>query len=370
MATARITKSLDTLRSQVNKLAPKRSKISDGWLGDKKHSMRKSDHNPEPDGTVDALDITHDPANGVDIQKLCDAIIASKDRRVSYLICNGKIIAGNGGPSPWKKRKYNGANKHTKHLHVSVLDKHQDDTSPWDIAAAFGKAPKAVEKKVAAPSVLVKPLTAKEEESTIQPGEGKAKGDDNLAEKIATIDAVDLYDGNFHPEIEAVQKRLDALGYPEFGEVDGKWGTKTRAAVLAFRADNTLPLVPLIDDRLMAALMVATPRYVNPARANATVADLREKGAEEIKSADITQVAGGVAAATGVVTGTGTVLEQFEEYGGILERAAEVIAPFKDFLTNNALLLLIGVGGVVIWQAWRIKKIRVEQHQTAKNVSL
>ncbi|TIL32421.1 hypothetical protein [Mesorhizobium sp.] len=42
----RITKRLDTLHSQVNRLAPKRSKLSDGWLGDAKHSMRKSDHNP------------------------------------------------------------------------------------------------------------------------------------------------------------------------------------------------------------------------------------------------------------------------------------------------------------------------------------
>ncbi|RWC06670.1 MAG: hypothetical protein EOQ56_03895 [Mesorhizobium sp.] len=106
----RIIKSLDTLRSQVNKLAPGRSKLSDRWLGDAKHSMRKSGHNPEPEGTVDAFDLTHDPKNGVDIQKVCDAIIASRDPRVSYLICNGKIIAGNGGPQPWVKRNYTGAN--------------------------------------------------------------------------------------------------------------------------------------------------------------------------------------------------------------------------------------------------------------------
>ena len=137
MVAARITKSLATLRSQVNALAPNRSKLADGWIGDSKHSMRKSDHNPEPDGTVDAFDLTHDPKNGVDIQKVCDAIIASKDKRVSYLICNGQITAGNGGPKPWIKRVYTGANKHTKHLHVSVLDKFQDDESKWQIDAAF-----------------------------------------------------------------------------------------------------------------------------------------------------------------------------------------------------------------------------------------
>lgn len=139
MAPARMVECLKTLRAQVNALAPKRSKLSDGWIADRAHSMRKSDHNPEPDGTVDAFDLTHDPANGVDIQKVCDAIIASKDRRVSYLICNGQITAGNGGPQPWVKRVYTGANKHTKHLHISVLDKTQDDTTPWAIAAAFRK---------------------------------------------------------------------------------------------------------------------------------------------------------------------------------------------------------------------------------------
>lgn len=139
MAAPRMVKSLMTLRAQVNALAPSRSKISDGWIGDAKHSMRKSDHNPEPDGTVDAFDLTHDPANGVDIQRVCDAIIASKDKRVSYLICNGQIISGNSGPSPWISRVYTGSNKHTKHLHVSVTDKFQDDTTAWNIGAAFTK---------------------------------------------------------------------------------------------------------------------------------------------------------------------------------------------------------------------------------------
>ncbi len=85
----KLVPALVTLRSQVNTLAPKRSKLSDGAVADVAHSKRKSDHNPEADGTVDAFDLTHDPKGGVDIQKVCDAIIASKDKRVSYLICAG-----------------------------------------------------------------------------------------------------------------------------------------------------------------------------------------------------------------------------------------------------------------------------------------
>jgi hypothetical protein len=137
MPAARISKSLATLRSQVNALAPNRSKASDGWISDAAHAARKSDHNPEADGTVDAFDLTHDPKGGVDIQKVCDAIIASKDKRVSYLICNGQITSGNSGPKPWVKRPYTGANKHNHHMHVSVLDKFQDDETKWAIDSAF-----------------------------------------------------------------------------------------------------------------------------------------------------------------------------------------------------------------------------------------
>jgi hypothetical protein len=137
MVAARMVKALSTLRAQVNALAPNRSKLSDGWIADSAHSMRKSDHNPEPDGTVDAFDLTHDPKGGVDIQRVCDAIIASKDKRVSYLICNGQITSGNNGPKPWVKRPYTGANKHNHHMHVSVLDKFQDDESKWSIDSAF-----------------------------------------------------------------------------------------------------------------------------------------------------------------------------------------------------------------------------------------
>lgn len=249
MATPRITKSLDTLRSQVNKLAPKRSKASDGWLGDAKHSMRKSDHNPEPDGTVDALDITHDPKNCVDIHKLCDALIASKDRRISYLICNGKIISGAGGKQPWVKRVYTGPNKHTKHIHVSVKDEHQDDTTPWKIEAAFGKASPA--------PIKVTPMP-------VAP----------IADKPVKLEPVTAPAQATNKEIiMTVQKRLKDLGYNP-GGADGILGPLTRGSILSFKNDNKMKPVDTIDDELLTALATAKPREMVPARANATVAEV------------------------------------------------------------------------------------------------
>jgi len=339
----RITKSLDKLRSQVNALAPKRSKLSDGWLGDAKHSMRKSDHNPEPDGTVDALDITHDPKNGVDIQRLCNAIIASKDRRVSYLICNGQIISGNGGPKPWVKRPYNGANRHDKHLHVSVLDAYQDDTAAWDINSAFSAAPPRP-KPAPKPSPVTKPVS-----STPKP----------------------VDDQTIHTA--RVQQQLKDLGYHEVGTIDGIWGIKTEAAVLAFRNENGLPLVPKIDDALLAALLTAPPRYVAPERATATAKDLKEQGSLTIKAADAVRTGAVVVGAGGAVLGGADAVEQADPVGsklGILKQIVDIVDPVKDFIAANLWWILPAAGIAAFWYATKIVKVRVEDHRAGKNVGL
>lgn len=127
---AKIAKSLDVLRAQINAASPNRNKSSDGWIGDPAHAARKSEHNPNANGVVRALDITDDPANGVDASAIADAIRASGDRRVLYVISD-KRIANPG--QPW--RSYTGSNPHTKHFHVSVVESATlyDDASAWSI---------------------------------------------------------------------------------------------------------------------------------------------------------------------------------------------------------------------------------------------
>ena len=142
---ARIAKSLNVLRSQINALAPNRSKASDGWIGDPAHAARKSEHNPNAAGVVRALDITHDPRNGVDAGKLADIIRKSGDPRVLYVISNGRIA--NSG-QPW--RKYTGTNPHDKHFHVSVVESAAlyDSTKPWDLGASATAKPDLTEAPV------------------------------------------------------------------------------------------------------------------------------------------------------------------------------------------------------------------------------
>lgn len=188
-------------------------------------------------------------------------------------------------------------------------------------------------------------------------------------EPVVVVPA-DIYDGKPHKEVEAVQNRLDELGYPEVGAVDGKWGTKTRAAILAFRADNGLPLDPVIDAALLAALMTATKREIAPARANATVADLRAEGAQDVVAADKTQVVGAVATGVGGISVIGKLTGQFESYGGLLKTAADAIAPVQGFLTDNLWVILLAGGAFVVWQSGVLKNIRLVKHQTGNDVSL
>ncbi len=104
--------SLVRLRSEVNALWPKRSKASDGWIGDTAHSARKSDHNPDDSagGIVRAIDVTN---AGIDVDAFVSSVI--RDVRTRYVITRGRIWTREAG---W--RKYTGPNGHYRHVHVSV----------------------------------------------------------------------------------------------------------------------------------------------------------------------------------------------------------------------------------------------------------
>jgi len=145
MADFVVDKGILKLRSQIDAAAPGRSKESDGTKGDPAHAARDSDHNPEdtedssdgndPDNQVDAGDFTHDPAHGADMHVISESIRLSKDRRVLYVIFNSRIFSSypvNGVPA-WTWRPYTGSNKHTKHMHVSVVDAPNDYTADWSI---------------------------------------------------------------------------------------------------------------------------------------------------------------------------------------------------------------------------------------------
>lgn len=129
---ARLARSLEKLLEEVNTLAPSRSKASDGWIGDQSHQVRQSDHNPNSKGVVTAIDITHDPANGLDCNVLAEALRNSRDPRIKYVIFNKRAFDPYNLKGNWNWQPYSGSNPHTKHLHLSVRGDY-DNTAPWQI---------------------------------------------------------------------------------------------------------------------------------------------------------------------------------------------------------------------------------------------
>lgn len=82
-------------------------------VGDQAHAARASDHNPNADGVVCAVDILA-PAAG----HVWDGILAARDLRIKYMIHRSEIVSS--VVRPWEPRRYTGTNPHETHVHVSV----------------------------------------------------------------------------------------------------------------------------------------------------------------------------------------------------------------------------------------------------------
>lgn len=113
--------------AEATRIAPARSRASDGICGDDAHQARESDHN---DGN--AFDLTHDPAHGVDAhawaERLRSRVLDGTERRVKYIISKRRIF----NPSVSREwRPYSGTNPHEKHAHVSITTSARGDVHAW-----------------------------------------------------------------------------------------------------------------------------------------------------------------------------------------------------------------------------------------------
>lgn len=216
----RLAGALVTMRSQVNAKWPERSKKSDGTIGDEAHASRSSDHNPWVKdgamGIVTGMDLTHDPIGGFDSYAFADMLLKGQDRRLKYIISNGRIGSGPSGSSPGKWRKYTGSNPHDHHCHISVMPEklRYDDTDSWDIAAVTSTDPKVVAAYVAPPPTLRK--------------------------------------GSTGEIVEQLQGRLNAHGSSL--KIDGDFGDITANAVVLFQTMNNLPRDGIVGPQTWKAL--------------------------------------------------------------------------------------------------------------------
>ena len=129
------------LREQFDDCYGDRTRSSDGWLGDSRHAARKSDHNPDEHGWVRAIDISRNVSGKSEPDLMPDVadqlrILAKSDKRLSYLIFDGKIASSK---SAWRWRTYTGVNKHNHHCHISFTTKGDEDGSFFNVPLLGGK---------------------------------------------------------------------------------------------------------------------------------------------------------------------------------------------------------------------------------------
>ena len=121
MPKPRLSNAAEQLRSEINAKYLNRDKRSDGWIGDTAHNARKSDHNPDKNGWVRAVDIDSDLVKGSSKESWLLAenikMIALKgDKRISYIIHQQRIASSK---QNWAWRVYKGSNPHISHIHIS-----------------------------------------------------------------------------------------------------------------------------------------------------------------------------------------------------------------------------------------------------------
>jgi hypothetical protein len=170
--------------------------------------------------------------------------------------------------------------------------------------------------------------------------------------------------GNVAPSVTlsvaAVQQRLKDLGYHEVGQVDGKVGPRTRAAILAFRNDNDLALVPIVDVALTEALETAAPREITPERASGAPAQSR------LLTAANAQIGlGAIGAAGSIGSQIAPALVEAEQARDMAGRVFTLIG-LEEWLSVSLPWIGAAVFIGVVFYALRAKAARIDDHRTGK----
>jgi peptidoglycan hydrolase-like protein with peptidoglycan-binding domain len=136
----RVAKALLQLRAEIDARWPNRDRRTDGTIGDTRHCGpgRTSDHCPNANGVVRALDVDSD---GIPAGWLAEHIRkrgAAGDPRLAdggYVIFNRRIASWKRG---WKWNDYTGDSPHLDHLHISVSQNASgyDGGGGWGVRAA------------------------------------------------------------------------------------------------------------------------------------------------------------------------------------------------------------------------------------------
>jgi peptidoglycan hydrolase-like protein with peptidoglycan-binding domain len=109
-----------------------------------------------------------------------------------------------------------------------------------------------------------------------------------------------LAGGMTNANVRTLQTALKTAGY-SVGGIDGIYGPLTRAAILAFQADNGLARTGIPDDATVTLLNNPPTRPLSRERVSATQNDLRAAGSRTILQADRTKLLGTISGILGAL---------------------------------------------------------------------
>lgn len=190
MVAWRLNPALTRLRAAVDVTWPDRDRASDGTIGNDAHQATNSDHNPDPDGSVDAFDCDvqlHGPLRpppAAELEELKRAF--ERHEAAGYWIHNDQIARRANGWRPEPYANYAGPdrNRHDKHIHFNTRASHENSSQPWRInvdplATVNGSY---LAYRAAGAVSLADPIEIKRPDGTV------AKEPNKLAQRLAAIE--------------------------------------------------------------------------------------------------------------------------------------------------------------------------------------
>jgi putative chitinase len=243
----------------------------------------------------------------------------------------------------------------------------------WAALKGFANAP-APQRMVAPAALLSSDAAAGDQVAADAPD--LAPVDEPAIASATLVDDGVLRYGAEGFEVKALQEKLVSLGYM-VGEIDGEFKGGTRAAVLAFQADNLIATTGEVDAATRAMLKTAPPKPIAEKRSNATAADLRAAGAPEVATGDrLTFWGKGLALlglGTGGAQGAGKVrlldsVSGAADQLGTLQGVVEKVSALGSWALGYWWLFAI-LGGVFAAKfGGDIIKQRLEDHRSAVNM--
>jgi hypothetical protein len=177
-------------------------------------------------------------------------------------------------------------------------------------------------------------------------------------------------------ETTTIQARLKELGY-NVGKIDGKWGDLTSGALSSFQRREGLTVTGLINDETREVLFDSDTekRQVDPARANATVQDLREAGSSTVAAADKGSLVNKLLVVSGGVGGAEKLglLDQAQEIANKAETAKGVFDTMHNVVSAVApywWIAALGIGIYGIYAYRDVIKARLREHQIGSNLGI